>query len=131
MGRWKDTFLWFIQTIEFKCFPVSKTERFITSVWDFNLTNTDNDAEIVNNKIRIYPNPANDHITIEGFAEDYSNYYISLVNQFGESITSKQVSKNLEVQILLKGLNDSVYFVVVTDNRNRLIYLGKILKVKN
>ncbi len=71
-----------------------------------------NDASLAN--ITLYPNPANNEITLSiGNTNDSSSY--SLYNTFGQLLEQGAVSQNKEV-ISVSGYTTGIYFIVVKNN---------------
>lgn len=65
--------------------------------------------ELVNDKIKISPNPATDNITIRGISGNESSYIIYDAN--GKEIISRQSIRNREIMIDISNFNRGVYFI--------------------
>lgn len=83
-------------------------------------------TNIENNKILIYPNPANDKIHIQ-FSEECNNLSIKIVNLAGNTLLSEnklKVEKGQTKQIDIKNFPNGAYIAVVNNN-----YRQKIVKI--
>ncbi len=79
--------------------------------------------------VQIYPNPANDNITI--YLEnnfDYSKVTVSICNLTG-SLVHQSIQDN-NSSINLSGLNEGVYIIRLTDKKKSLNYSCKLIKIK-
>ena len=93
-----------------------------------------NDASLLSNQfdaedgLKVYPNPANDHITI-----DYSNlanvsgWTIKIVNTLGQEVFSGAMNTQQYVVPLNSWSGQGVYFVKIYDASNNLMNTKKII----
>ena len=80
------------------------------------------------NTIKIYPNPANDHITIDnGTFATMSNYTISINNALGEQVFSSIINQQLFYIDLGSWSGDGVYFVYLKDALGEIKEIRKIV----
>ena len=81
-----------------------------------------------NNTITIYPNPANDHITIDcGNLSNVSGWTIKIVNTLGQEVFSGAMNTQQYVVPLNTWSGQGVYFVKVYDGSNNLLNTKKII----
>jgi hypothetical protein len=88
-------------------------------------TGIDNLVNNVNSSILIYPNPANDHVTIELTALSETIIQLELVNTLGQVMQSQEASNLSKLQ--LTNLPNGVYFVRLVSDNN-VIATKKIIK---
>ncbi|RAR74142.1 LamG-like jellyroll fold domain-containing protein [Flavobacterium aciduliphilum] len=81
-----------------------------------------------NNTITIYPNPANDHITIDcGNLSNVSGWTIKIVNTLGQEVFGGAMNTQQYVVPLNSWGGQGVYFVKVYDASNNLLNIKKII----
>ena len=83
-------------------------------------------TDIISNPshISIFPNPANDNITIELTADCHT---IEIYDSFGRMMMSRQVTESLSHQVVdISKYPSGLYLVVVKDDNNR--YYKRIVK---
>ena len=66
--------------------------------------------------ISIYPNPANDVITVNN--NELSNYSLQIVDVFGKTIINQEINSGVH-QINISNLSNGYYFVTIT-NKNKI-----------
>lgn len=79
--------------------------------------------------LRIYPNPARDMVTIEGYKKSAGIIKILINNSEGKIVSDKtftSVAGNYKIPLSLSGLGKGIYFVVVSDEGKATIL--KIIK---
>jgi hypothetical protein len=80
------------------------------------------------NTIKIYPNPASTHITI-----DYGNYQsmigftLKIVNTLGATFYTAPINKQLSYIDLSTWSGNGLYFVQILDSQNNIVHNKKIL----
>jgi hypothetical protein len=100
------------------------TQAEITSLYGA-LSTTQNVAD---NTITIYPNPANDHITIDcGNLANVAGYQIKIVNTLGQEVFSGAMNTQQYVVPLNTWTGTGVYFVKIYDANNNLLNTKKII----
>ena len=79
------------------------------------------EISVTNNTIRVYPNPANNLITIDisEFAIS-NNTVIELLNVNGELLKSQLMLKS-KTQLDISALSSGIYILKVTDNKNVVV----------
>ncbi|MCD4792780.1 MAG: T9SS type A sorting domain-containing protein [Bacteroidales bacterium] len=77
------------------------------------------------NKINIYPNPANDIIYIDFLPSDIEDAQVSFYDITGKEVLSKQFNIN-EKKIDISELKSGVYFIKI--NTENQIYISKLIK---
>jgi len=81
-----------------------------------------------NNTVTIYPNPANDQITIDcGNIANVTGYKIKIVNTLGQEVFSGAMNTQQYVVPLNTWGGTGVYFVNIYDNANNLLNTKKII----
>ncbi len=81
-----------------------------------------------NNTITIYPNPANDHITIDcGNLSNVSGWTIKIVNTLGQEVFSGAMNTQQYIVPLNSWGGQGVYLVKVYDASNNLLNTKKII----
>jgi hypothetical protein len=81
-----------------------------------------------NNTITIYPNPANDHITIDcGNLANVSGWTIKIVNSLGQEVFNGAMNTQQYVVPLNTWSGQGVYFVKIYDGSNNLVNTKKII----
>ena len=79
-------------------------------------------------EINIYPNPANDHITIDcGNLTNVSGWTIKIVNTLGQEVFSGAMNTQQYVVPLNSWSGQGVYFVKIYDASNNLMNTKKII----
>jgi hypothetical protein len=81
-----------------------------------------------NNTVTIYPNPANDHITIDcGNLANVVGYQIKIVNTLGQEVFSGAMNTQQYLVPLNTWSGAGVYFVKIYDASNNLLNTKKII----
>lgn len=81
-----------------------------------------------NNTITIYPNPANDHITIDcGNIANIVGYHIEISNALGQILFNQPMNTQQYNVALNSWTGQGVYFVKVYDAQNNLLTTRKII----
>jgi hypothetical protein len=81
-----------------------------------------------NNTVTIYPNPANDHVTIDcGNLANVTGYQIKIVNTLGQEVFSGAMNTQQYVVPLNTWSGAGVYFVKIYDASNNLLNTKKII----
>jgi hypothetical protein len=81
-----------------------------------------------NNTVTIFPNPANDHITIDcGNLANVSGWTIKIVNTLGQEVFSGAMNTQQYVVPLNSWSGQGVYFVKIYDGSNNLVNTKKII----
>lgn len=83
---------------------------------------------VANNQISIYPNPANDHITIDcGALTNVSGWNIKISNILGQEVFNQAMNTQQYVVSLNSWTGQGVYFVKIYDAQDTLVNTKKIL----
>jgi hypothetical protein len=81
-----------------------------------------------NNTVTIYPNPANDHITIDcGNLVNVNGWIIKIINTLGQEVFSGAMNTQQYVVPLNSWTGQGVYFVKIYDASNNLLNTKKII----
>ena len=81
-----------------------------------------------NNTVTIYPNPANDQITIDcGNLANVSGWTIKIVNTLGQEVFSGAMNTQQYVVPLNSWSGQGIYFVKIYDGSNNLMNTKKII----
>lgn len=83
-----------------------------------------NDFE--NNKLQLYPNPANDVLNIE-LDSTSTNYQMAIYNALGSLVFEHKNLSITDKSVNISELNSGIYFVRITDSENR-IYQKRLIK---
>ena len=93
------------------------TQEEITTLYESEVLNT-NTATYESN-INIYPNPANDHITIEfGNLDNVEDWNIKIINILGQEVLSQPMDND---KINVSELSKGVYIIRISDGVNQTI----------
>ena len=81
-----------------------------------------------NNTVTIYPNPANDHITIDcGNIANVSGWTIKIINTLGQEVFNGAMNTQQYVVPLNTWSGQGIYFVKIYDSSNNLMNTKKII----
>ena len=81
-----------------------------------------------NNTITIYPNPANDHITIDcGTIANVVGYHIEIANSLGQVVFNQPMNTQQYTVALNTWSGQGIYFVKVYDASNTLLTTRKLI----
>jgi hypothetical protein len=79
------------------------------------------------NKVLLYPNPANDFIRIEGL--EYSDYNYSVINSIGTKVIEGRLkSKNKCSEISVRNLEEGIYIIIINSGLNNYCRMKFIKK---
>lgn len=79
-----------------------------------------------NNQITVYPNPANDHITIDcGTLANVVGYHIEIINTLGQVVFNQPMNTQQYNVALNSWSGTGVYFVKIYDASNNLFHSTK------
>ncbi|MEP6467555.1 MAG: T9SS type A sorting domain-containing protein [Parafilimonas sp.] len=104
----------------------TKRQIIINKIKHYISTHNNADATTLNNSINLYPNPANNIVTINNL-DAKTNYGLSIINNKGNVVATKQVSNLSFYQFNLQNVSSGVYYVNVVAN-NKLITTLKFVK---
>ena len=80
------------------------------------------------NTIKIFPNPANDHITIDyGDYSTMTGYTLKIVNSMGQIVFTSSINQQQSYINLSSWSGNGIYFVHVIDDQNNTIDIKKII----
>ncbi len=81
-----------------------------------------------NNKIKIYPNPTNDHITIDyGNFASLSGYQLKIENSIGQQVFQTNINQPSNYLSLTNWGGNGLYFVHIVDPQGNIIDIRKIV----
>jgi hypothetical protein len=79
------------------------------------------------NTIKIYPNPTNDHITIDyGSYTDMEGYTIKITDSAGQVVFENEIDEQQSYIDLSSWIGKGMYFVFLYDKENRIVDIKKI-----
>jgi hypothetical protein len=83
-----------------------------------------------NGTIKVFPNPANDYIFIEGTLSSSANLQVNIINIFGQKMMNKSLyaNGNFSEKINIGGLPNGVYFVEIRSGE--MVRDSKIVKIQ-
>jgi hypothetical protein len=80
------------------------------------------------NTIKVFPNPANDHITINyGNFASMSGYTLKITNNLGQVVFTTPINQQSSYIDLSTWSGNGIYFVQIIDNLNNTIENRKII----
>jgi len=115
----------------FTSFP--PTPDFTTRYYyeSFNDTTAGIFSASVENKLLIYPNPAADKIQIKGFEKNNTQINVRLFDVCGRLQSQQLTTTSGEsIEIPLNTLSPGMYFVVLEDEKGKLIHREPFVKIK-
>ena len=125
-----DTITTNITTYDTLTTNVTTYDTLLVSVTDTLFINTSLGLPAPNNtnSIMVYPNPANDHITIDnGNFALMSNYTLKIENSLGQQVFSSLVNQQ-QFYVDLNGWSgNGVYFLKLIDPQNNIVTVRKIV----
>jgi endonuclease/exonuclease/phosphatase family metal-dependent hydrolase len=105
-------------------FDTSNASDHFPIVSDFTINQTaSTNQNTLNNVITIYPNPANNSITIQ--VQNRETYQLKLIDIYGKIVLETSITNNNKINI--ENLNSGVYFVMIVNNKGKK-YFSKLLK---
>lgn len=83
---------------------------------------------LANNSIKIYPNPATDHITIDcGSQMSVNGWNVKIINTLGQEVFSQSLNQQQSTISLNTLSGTGIYLVKIYDDSNKLIDIQKII----
>jgi hypothetical protein len=81
-----------------------------------------------NNTIKIFPNPSNDHITIDyGNFTILNGYQIKIINSLSQNVFQTNVTQQIDYLNLSSWGGNGLYFVQIIDQQGNIIDIKKIV----
>lgn len=97
----------------------------IFKISDYNLDLSENESI---QDIKIYPNPANDHITIDfGTLNNYESYKIKVANALGQEVFNQSINTQQNYLQLNSLTLKGIYFVNIIDGQGHTVVVKKII----
>ena len=93
----------------------------MTSTQDVTVQSTVDIAELLDQTVSVYPNPATDNITLSIINSINGNYNIDIVDLVGKTVYSENIAKDNTIftkQIDLSNLSKGVYLLKYNENGN-------------
>jgi hypothetical protein len=85
-------------------------------------------SEFTLNTIKVYPNPANDHIYIDyGDFSSMSGYLLKIENALGQQMFQTQIEQQLSYVSLADWTGNGLYFVYIMNPQGETIEVKKII----
>jgi hypothetical protein len=83
-----------------------------------------------NGTIKVFPNPANDYIFIEGTLSSSANLQVNIINMFGQKMMDKSLyaNGNFSEKINIGGIPNGVYFIEIRSGE--MVRNSKIVKIQ-
>lgn len=104
--------------------PENNTDKFNNN----NTTNTNYDANKVGKNIQVYPNPANEFLTIE-YKNNTEVLQLELYNLLGNKIADYNLSANSTNKINIKSIETGIYYYRIIQN-NAIVDTDKLIIIK-
>jgi hypothetical protein len=83
---------------------------------------------VYNNTIKVYPNPAKDHITIDyGNFANLSGHQIRIINSLGQQVFQTSINQQSNFISLSGWSGNGLYFIQLIDASNNIIEIKKII----
>ncbi len=80
------------------------------------------------NTIKVFPNPANSHITIDfGNFESMNGYTLTITNSIGQTVYTTPINEQSSYVDLSTWSGNGIYFVQIIDTQNNIIENRKIV----
>ncbi len=106
----------------------SLTEQEITDLYNSNSGITGFNSITLNNTIKIFPNPANDHITIDyGNFATVNGYQLKIQNTIGQQVFQTNITQQIDYLSLSNLGGKGLYFVHIIDAQGKTIDIRKIV----
>jgi hypothetical protein len=81
-----------------------------------------------NNTIKIFPNPTNDHITIDyGNLASLNGYQLKIINSLGQQVFQSNISQQTDYLNLTTLGGNGLYFVQIINQQGNIIDIKKIV----
>ena len=83
-----------------------------------------------NGSIKVFPNPANDFIYVEGTLSGAANLQVNIINMFGQRVIDKTVNANgsFTEKISIESIPTGVYFIEIRSGE--FVKNTKIIKIQ-
>jgi hypothetical protein len=102
---------------------ISVTDTLVISTLITGLTPPNN-----SNTIKVFPNPANSHITIDfGNFDSMNGYTLTITNSIGQTVYTTQINEQSSYIDLSTWSGNGIYFVQIIDTQNNIIENRKIV----
>jgi len=80
------------------------------------------------NRIKVFPNPAKDHITVDyGNYEKMNGYSLKITNSLGQEVYTTTISQQSSFISINGWARDGIYFVQIIDQADQVINIKKII----
>ncbi len=100
----------------------------VTDTLIINTTLTSLNPVTYQNTIKIYPNPTNDHITIDnGNITNLTGYQMKITNSLGQQVFQSAINQNQFYVSLSTWTGNGIYFVHIIDEQGNTIDIKKII----
>jgi hypothetical protein len=104
------------------------TQQEITDLYNGNTGITGFNSVAHNNTIKIFPNPANDQITIDyGNIATVNGYQLKIQNSIGQQVFQTNITQQTDYLSLNKWGGNGLYFVHIIDAQGNTIDIRKIV----
>jgi hypothetical protein len=100
----------------------------ITDLYNSNMGITGFNSLTQNNTIKMFPNPANDHITIDyGNFATVNGYQLKIQNSIGQQVFQTNINQQTDYLSLSNWGGNGIYFVHIIDAQGNTIDIRKIV----
>ncbi len=131
------TFIWDMNTLDYfwngkiddiGIWNRDLTSQEITDLFNSNSGITGFNSGINNNTIKIFPNPANDHVTIDnGNFATMDGYQLRIENSLGQQVFQTNINQQTDYLSLNNWGGNGLYFVHIIDAQGNTIDIRKIV----
>ena len=98
-------------------------------VWNDAASDIEKPVQFDESKIMVYPNPTNDHITIDfGGYSNMNGYTLKVTNTLGNPVFTKAINQKTCYVDLNELCKNGLYFVYIIDRQGNTIDFKKIIK---
>ncbi len=114
-GSWKDdgelTYVWANGRIDSVKSPFTQGADMLSKIYYESFTLGLTQQQLTNAEVKVYPNPAQNNVTIQAKLQSAENVTLSLYNVTGVKVWSKELGsqQNIREQIDLSGLSNGLY----------------------
>ena len=88
----------------------------ITNLCSNSIITSINEEIISSDELAIYPNPANNYVSIDFSSFNEKPSYVSIIDSKGAIVSETKISKENKIQVNTSSLTNGIYFINVVGN---------------